>query len=361
MLPTYHADNLARLQQVCAAGCERGFAKESSRDWQLVRQIPFPALLAFAGLPKLRNQQCFAHERRNHGISLSFFPYRDDDEHWIFCCNNPACDLHGIYGDQAEFWYQMVRRAGLAPSGWSRLRATGDLLARAESGQIDVTKTEFDDAGSGLHRRPAADCERDDFCSGDGYWEKLGQLIAEHQGRPIAGSCPLPKPVPVSVHQVIRRLFPENRYVMLAKERRKWHPIKLRDDWFAHCYRRTCQCSFVSQNYCSHSDVDGASYAAFDGIQRRWLVIESDRGTLEQQFWLHQHLGPTCVCWSGNQSLHGWYLVEGWSVEQCYELYAQAIRLGVNDRQTWLMCTQARLPAGFNWQTDKKQKVYVWS
>jgi hypothetical protein len=123
------------------------------------------------------------------------------------------------------------------------------------------------------------------------------------------------------------------------------------------------RCSHVSQNYCCRCDVDGTSYAAFEGIERRWIVIEADHGTLEQQFWLHKQLEADigCLCYSGGKSLHGWYDVEGWSLEQCFDLYAKAISLGVNDRRTWLMCTQSRLLGGFNSVSGKRQDVFLWN
>ena len=357
----YHADNLAHLRRICAYS---RFAKNGSRDFKAVRQIPFPALLTGTGFPRLRNQQCFAHKRRHSGTSLSFFPHQDDG-HWIFHCNNPQCVLHGVNGDQGEFWYRVVERAGLAPYGWSRPRAVADLLARVEAGAIDVTITEFEDAPHGLRRRPRADGNGEAFTRGDGYYRKLNQLIAKRGRLPIAGSLPLPKPVSLSVREVIMRLFSENRYMMLTTRRGGKHLIKLRDVWLTHSYwvgpANIDTCSFVSQNYCSRCDVDGTSHPAFAGIERRWLVIEADQGTLEQQFWLHQQLDPACVCWSGGRSLHGWYLVEGWSLQECYDLYAQAISLGVTDAQTWLRCTQARLPGGFSWETNNKQEVLVWN
>ena len=72
-----------------------------------------------------------------------------------------------------------------------------------------------------------------------------------------------------------------------------------------------------------------------DGIARRWLVIEGDQGTLEQQWQIHKQLAKghrlCCLCWSGGKSLHGWYFVESYSERQCFELYVEAIGLGVSD------------------------------
>ena len=355
----YHANNREHLRDICKR--ER-MSKHESREFERVRRlVPFPALLEFAGFPKLRNQLCFAHQgTTGRGTSLSFFEHRDG--HPYFCCNKPEC---GIEGDVVDFWYEVVQRARLQPASWSRQQACADLLARVQSGEIDTRITDFDDASRGPHGRGRGRPDNSDqaFTSRDGYYDKLGQLIVQNKAREIEGSLALPKPVRLSVEQVIRRLFPENRYLMLAKDREAFHPIKMRDVWLSRQYRGPALdcCGFVSQNYCSRCDVDGTSYPAFEGIEhRRWLVIESDRGTLKEQFWIHQQLGPTCLCWSGCRSLHGWYSIEGWSLAQCYDLYAKAISLGVNDRRTWLLCTQARLPGGFNWETQAKQDILVW-
>jgi hypothetical protein len=86
----YHANNRERLREICKR--ER-MPKHQSRDFHLARQIPFPAILDFAGFPRLRNQQCFSH-KGDTGTSLSFYP-RDKDGRWIFHCNNPECGDHG--------------------------------------------------------------------------------------------------------------------------------------------------------------------------------------------------------------------------------------------------------------------------
>jgi len=149
---TFYHPNLVHLQQICA----REFSSDQSRDFRLVRRlISFPALLDFAGFPLLRNQQSFNH-KGDTGTSLSFFRHKDDG-HWMFCCNNPQC---GIRGDVIEFWYQLVVHIRLPSKDWSLPQAAGDLLARVESGEIDVSITEFEGASAktlmqsnGNHRR----------------------------------------------------------------------------------------------------------------------------------------------------------------------------------------------------------------
>ena len=208
----------------------------------------------------------------------------------------------------------------------------------------------------------AAQRNGDAFSAGDGYWEKLAYLIKQNKGREIAGSMRLPKPIGISVNGCHLRIVPrESSADADGSEGRNF--IRF---WFGMSGLNKIpigKCSHVSQNYCCRCDVDGTSYAAFAGIKRRWMVIEADQGTLEQQFWLHMQLETDlgCLCWSGGKSLHGWYFVEGWTPKRCFDLFAKAIGLGVNDRRTWLMCTQARFPAGFNSVTGEKQSVLIWN
>ena len=121
----YHVDNLEHLRTICQR--ERMSMKQR-RDYHLARCIPFPAVLEFAGFPRLRNQQCFAHKGTT-GTSLSFYP-RERDGCWIFHCNNPEC---GITGDVIEFWFQVVEKARLQPASWCLPQACADLLARPAS------------------------------------------------------------------------------------------------------------------------------------------------------------------------------------------------------------------------------------
>ena len=273
----------------------------------------------------------------------------------MFYCNNAEC---GIRGDVVEFWYQLLKQAGLYRADWSLLRAAGDLIERVESGEIDVSIREFDDdlPASGIHRQRRR--ERDE------HFARLQELVQRYKGREIAGSLSLPNAVKISLREVLLGLFPENRFIMLANKRDGRHHIMRRDVWLSGRYhaKPTLEyCSFVSQNYCSRADVDGTSYDAFEGIARRWMVMEADKGTLEQQYWLHSQLNPACVCWSGGKSLHAWHFVQGWTKDQCFDLFAEGIRLGVNDPRGWLVCQQMRLPAGFNVKTGKVQKVLVWN
>ena len=87
---------------------------------------------------------------------------------------------------------------------------------------------------------------------------------------------------------------------------------------------------------------------------RRWLVVEFDSGSIDEQAALHWYLGITAEAlgWprlrlavhSGGKSLHGWY-GPCQSEEQARELMTEAVRLGA-DPATWTRCQLVRLPGG---------------
>ena len=329
---------------------KRGISKNESRDFKEIREvISFPALLQFAGMPKLRNQQCFAH-KGDTGSSLSF--YQRQNGEWMFYCNNAEC---GIKGDVIQFWFELLKHAGLYRADWSLPRAAGDLIERVESGEIDVSIREFgDQSQSQAHGH--APRGRDD------YFVRLGQLVTQNKGREIGGSLALPKPIRMSVREAILGLFPDNGFLMITPKR-DWHDIKRRDEWleqYTSARPPVPERSFISSNYLRRADMN-CSYDGMEGIVRRWMIIEGDRGTLEQQYWIHKQLPNLgCLCWSGGKSLHGWYFVEDWTERQCFDLYAQAIDLGISDCRTFIICQPVRLPSGWNQKTRQKQRVLVW-
>ncbi len=100
---------------------------------------------------------------------------------------------------------------------------------------------------------------------------------------------------------------------------------------------------------------------------RQWLVIEFDRGTLDEQAALHWHLRAAAVAagWprlavcvhSGGKSLHGWYgLCQ--SEENSRELMAYAASLGA-DTAGWPRCQLMRLPGGLR-REGVRQEVFFF-
>lgn len=88
---------------------------------------------------------------------------------------------------------------------------------------------------------------------------------------------------------------------------------------------------------------------------RRFLVIEFDHGTADEQAALHWHLREfaplVVVVSSGGKSQHGWYACEGIAQDVTRRFMRYAVTLGA-DPATWTRSQFVRLPQG--WRADKQ-------
>jgi len=93
---------------------------------------------------------------------------------------------------------------------------------------------------------------------------------------------------------------------------------------------------------------------------RRFLVIEQDTGTIDEQAAVLLHLaqiGPMVLAvHSGGKSIHGWFFCEGQSEERLLRFMRYAVSLGA-DHQLWSRCQFARMPDGMR-DSGKRQTVY---
>jgi hypothetical protein len=82
---------------------------------------------------------------------------------------------------------------------------------------------------------------------------------------------------------------------------------------------------------------------------RRFLIIEADRGHLDQQAAVIGHLASyaplAAVVFSGSKSLHGWFVCKGASEETLLTFMRYAVSLGA-DKRMWLRSQFCRMPDG---------------
>ena len=82
---------------------------------------------------------------------------------------------------------------------------------------------------------------------------------------------------------------------------------------------------------------------------RRFLVIEQDQGSLDEQAAILSHLaqfGPLAlVVHSGSKSIHGWWYCAGQTEEFLHRFMSYAVALGADDA-TWCRAQFVRLPDG---------------
>jgi len=73
------------------------------------------------------------------------------------------------------------------------------------------------------------------------------------------------------------------------------------------------------------------------------------------------HLGGfaalVCALYSGNKSLHGWFLVDGLPEEKVLKFFRYAVSLGA-DRATWTRSQLVRMPDGLRDKNGTRQRVF---
>jgi len=93
---------------------------------------------------------------------------------------------------------------------------------------------------------------------------------------------------------------------------------------------------------------------------RRFLVIEQDRGTIDEQAAVLLHLAKTAplalAVHSGRKSIHGWFYCFGQPEERLRRFTRYAVSLGA-DPATWTRSQFVRMPDGLR-DNGKRQTVY---
>lgn len=97
---------------------------------------------------------------------------------------------------------------------------------------------------------------------------------------------------------------------------------------------------------------------------RRFLVIEQDRGTLDEQSAVLLHLAERCgplalAVHSGSKSIHGWFYCAGQPEDKLHSFMRYAVSLGA-DHATWTRSQFVRMPDGTR-DNGKRQAVYFFN
>jgi hypothetical protein len=96
---------------------------------------------------------------------------------------------------------------------------------------------------------------------------------------------------------------------------------------------------------------------------RRFLVVEQDNGTIDEQAAVLLHLAeraPLVVAvHSGGKFIHGWFLAAGQPEETLRRFMRYAVTLGA-DRATWTRSQFVRMPDGTR-DNGKRQTVYFFN
>jgi hypothetical protein len=97
---------------------------------------------------------------------------------------------------------------------------------------------------------------------------------------------------------------------------------------------------------------------------RRYLVIEQDRGTIDEQAAILLHLAreqaPMVIAvHSGKRSIHGWFACHTRSEEQLRAWMWTTVSLGA-DPALWTRSQFTRMPDGMR-ENRKRQRVYFFN
>lgn len=96
---------------------------------------------------------------------------------------------------------------------------------------------------------------------------------------------------------------------------------------------------------------------------RRFLVIEQDAGTVDEQAAILAHLAERAplalAVHSGSKSLHGWFFCAGQCEDTLRPFMRQAVTLGA-DRATWTRSQFVRMPDGIR-DNGNRQAVYFFN
>jgi len=94
---------------------------------------------------------------------------------------------------------------------------------------------------------------------------------------------------------------------------------------------------------------------------RRFLVVDFDEGDLDDHAATaaspRRLAALVCALYSGNKSLHGWFLVDGLPEEKVLKFFRYAVSLGA-DRATWTRSQLVRLPDGLRDENGTRQRVF---
>jgi hypothetical protein len=96
---------------------------------------------------------------------------------------------------------------------------------------------------------------------------------------------------------------------------------------------------------------------------RRFLVVEQDIGTIDEQAAVLLHLAERAplalAVYSGSKSIHGWFYCDGQPEEKLRRFMQYAVSLGA-DRATWTRSQFVRMPDGIR-ENGRRQAVYFFN
>jgi hypothetical protein len=174
-------------------------------------------------------------------------------------------------------------------------------------------------------------------------------------------------PVPMQVgdsraEEIIDYLFPGNPWLCVGQSSRAFRTQR-RENWRGQldAYSLIVPSPMTSETGLTKNG-RGSCHTLDNTGPRRFLIIEADRGSLDEQAAVIGHLASyaplAAVVFSGSKSLHGWFVCKGASEDTLLRFMRYAVSLGA-DKRMWLRSQFCRLPDGR--RSDGKSSTALWS
>jgi hypothetical protein len=162
---------------------------------------------------------------------------------------------------------------------------------------------------------------------------------------------------------IIDSLYPGNPLLCVAKSIKR-SQTKLKSEWCGALSKMQFIVPSPMTARTGKTQDGKASARALDNAgPRRFLVIEQDSGTYDEQAAVLLHLAKEAplalVVFSGNRSLHGWFYCAGQPEEKLHQFMMKAVSLGA-DRATWTRSQLVRIPDGTR-DNGQRQTVYYFN
>jgi hypothetical protein len=301
----------------------------SIASWQLL-----------SGYDPDKNMECLSILHNSvHKCSM----YRSDDRHLV-CCKED-CEFHRDRADVIEAHFLHSKKH--PPAFADRYEAAMDLWRLWQEGKLRKSDCRAP------HISPLQKFKQTGMAKYDGKlrqnvlseWEAESfDYLREHNQREkeIRGGQLL---------QAIC-LEPGGFYCISNMLRCPPFTIKRLQDWL----RERHKLRFLQ--YMCPNPLRGERMQKGDAIRQDWLVLEDDKGSLDEQVVLLQWLAAQVehplkmMVWSGNRSIHGWWEIRGSDCEPLLNL-ARELQL---DTSTYTE-KFVRLPNGTNSKTREQQEI----